>query len=59
VTDLIIFALHQISSGGGCSTYGKTKKQINIWLENLKGRDHMGDIRIDSRIILKCSLNEV
>jgi hypothetical protein len=38
-----------------CSTYGRNKKQTKIWLENLKGKNHMGDIGIDGRIILNCS----
>jgi hypothetical protein len=27
-----------------------------MWLENLKGRDHLGHLCVDGRIILKCIL---
>jgi hypothetical protein len=29
------------------------KMDIRVWLENLIGRDHLGDLDIDGRIILK------
>jgi hypothetical protein len=29
------------------------EREKNIWLENLKGRDHLLDIGIDGRIILE------
>jgi hypothetical protein len=31
---------------------------MQVWSENLKERDHLGDLRVDGRIILKCMLKE-
>jgi hypothetical protein len=28
----------------------------NVWLENLKGTDHLEDLGVDGRIILECIL---
>jgi hypothetical protein len=39
---------------GACSTHKRDEKLIqNFWSENLKGRNHIEDIDIDGRIILK------
>jgi hypothetical protein len=31
----------------------------NIWLENLKGRDHSEDLDVDGRIILKMHMKQI
>jgi hypothetical protein len=30
-----------------------------VWSENVKGRDHLGDLGVNERIILKLMLNRV
>jgi hypothetical protein len=35
--------------GGACTEEKRTK----VWLESLKGRDHLEDLGVDRRIILK------
>jgi hypothetical protein len=32
------------------------RRNTKFWLENLKGRDHLEDLGVDKRIILKCIL---
>jgi hypothetical protein len=39
-----------------CSAHGTDEKYIQNLLETLKGRDHIGDIGVDGRILLKWSL---
>jgi hypothetical protein len=36
-----------------------TLKVTIFWLENLKGRGHMGDLGIDGKILLKKGLREI
>jgi len=40
------------------STYGRAKKCLQDWLENLKVREHLGDARVDWRKILKLILEK-
>jgi hypothetical protein len=41
--------------GRACSTHEKDEKCIHteVWLENLKGGDHLKDLGMDGRIILE------
>ena len=39
--------------GGICSTYGG-EVYTGLWWGNLMERDHLGDIGVDGRIILRC-----
>jgi hypothetical protein len=39
--------------GGACSIHGRDKKCIKSFGQNLKGRDHLGDIGIYGRIMLE------
>jgi hypothetical protein len=43
-------------SCGACSTYGREKKSVNCWLENLEKRKHLKFI--GGRIILKLILKK-
>jgi hypothetical protein len=41
--------------GGACNTDGRDKKFIQYFSwKNLKGRDHLEDLRVDEKIILEC-----
>jgi hypothetical protein len=42
---------------GACSMHGRNEKHNN-WLDNLKGRDHLGDLYVDGRIMLDCNLKK-
>jgi hypothetical protein len=45
--------------GRACSTYGgKTEEHTGFWWGDLREGDHLGDPRIDGRIILKCIFKE-
>jgi hypothetical protein len=37
--------------GRTCSARGEVRNAYNFSLENLKGRDHSGDLGVDGRII--------
>jgi hypothetical protein len=40
--------------GGACSTYGGEERRIqDFWWKSLNERDHLGDLGVDGRIILK------
>jgi hypothetical protein len=40
---------------GACSAYGERGEgYTEFWLVNLRERDHLGDPKVDGRIILKC-----
>jgi len=40
--------------GGACSTYGrKGEVYTGLWWGNLKERDHLEDLDVDGRIILR------
>jgi uncharacterized protein YjiS (DUF1127 family) len=36
---------------GHVAHMGKLRNAYNIWLENMKGRDHLKDLHVDGRII--------
>jgi hypothetical protein len=38
--------------GGACSKHESVHRQF--WLEHLKGRDMLGDLGVNGRMILKC-----
>jgi len=46
-----------MSEMGGTSSnvWGRGEVHAGFWWGNLKGRDHLGDLGIDWRIILKCN----
>jgi hypothetical protein len=37
---------------------GEMRDALKFWWESLKGRDHLEDLDIDRRIILKCILGK-
>jgi hypothetical protein len=39
--------------GGSCSTYDGEEKCIQFWWGNLKGRDHLENLGVNGRMILK------
>ena len=39
--------------GGACSTYGERRVAAGCWWGNLRERDHLEDVDVDGRIILK------
>jgi hypothetical protein len=41
--------------GGTCSMHGRYENSYNISMKNLKGRDQLGDLGVDDRIILQWS----
>jgi hypothetical protein len=41
---------------GACGTHGRSKKCVKILLGNEEGRDHLGYLKVDARIILKSTL---
>lgn len=45
--------------GGICSAYRDIKIHTKFWLGILKGRDHMEDLGLDPRIILKRVLGKI
>jgi hypothetical protein len=38
------------------NTREKWQMHTKVWLENMKGRDHLEDFSIEERITLKCNL---
>jgi hypothetical protein len=40
------------------STRERREKSVQLKLENLKGRDHLGDLGVDGKIILKLVLKK-
>jgi hypothetical protein len=45
--------------GGACSTYGKFfEVYTTVQSENLKGRDHLADLEVCGRILLKWTLKK-
>jgi hypothetical protein len=45
--------------GSACSTHGRASKYIRRFAaENLEIREHLEDLGVDGRIILKCILKE-
>jgi hypothetical protein len=40
--------------GAACGTYGGEEKCIEFWWGNLKDGDHLEDLGLDSKILLKC-----
>jgi hypothetical protein len=40
--------------GGACGTYGGEELHTGIWWRDLGERDHMEDLGVDRRVILKC-----
>ena len=46
-------------TGWACSTYGgRVEVHTGFWWENLRERDHLGDLGLDRRTILKWSFKE-
>jgi hypothetical protein len=45
--------MKQDEMGGMCSTYNGYEKLHQILVEKPKGRDHLGDVGVYGRIILK------
>jgi hypothetical protein len=41
--------------GTSSNVWGRGEVYAGFWWGNLKGRDHLGDLGIDWRIILKCN----
>ena len=39
--------------GGACRAYGGGEEYTGFWWGNLKERDHLGDLGVDGRIILR------
>ena len=39
-----------------CSTYGERRDVYRVWWRNLRTKDYLEDLGIDSKIILKCIL---
>jgi hypothetical protein len=39
--------------GGACNTHDILAIHTQFWSENLMGNDHLGDVDLDGRIILK------
>jgi hypothetical protein len=49
----------EVKMGGTCSTHGRNQEtQIKYWSENLKGKDHLEDLGIDERKLLKWILKK-
>jgi hypothetical protein len=45
--------------GGACSTYGRRREvHTGTWWGNLRGGDHLGDLGVDGKIILKCTFKK-
>jgi len=45
--------MEQDAMGGTCSTMRGSKMRTKFWSENLKGRDHLGDLGVDGNTILR------
>jgi hypothetical protein len=45
--------------GGTCNTYGREESANRVLVEKPDGKNHLGDIGIDGRIILKLFLGKV
>jgi hypothetical protein len=45
--------------GRACSTHGRDKKCTQDWSENLKGRDHVEDVRLNGNIIFEWILGKL
>jgi hypothetical protein len=39
--------------GGACGTYGKEEEKFSFWSGNLRESNHLQDLGINERIILK------
>jgi hypothetical protein len=44
--------------GSACSKHVRCEMCIKFWSENLKGRNHLGDLGLDLRIILQLVLDK-
>jgi hypothetical protein len=44
--------------GGNAACIAEMKKCMKFWLEDLKRRNHLSDIHMDERIMLKSILNK-
>jgi hypothetical protein len=44
--------------GGACGSTGRREMHVWFWLGNLRERDHLKDLGIDRRIILKWILKD-
>jgi hypothetical protein len=40
--------------GGSCGTYGREESDYMVLVEKPEKRDHLEDLRLNGRIILKC-----
>jgi len=45
--------------GRACGTNGREKNCIVCWWGNLRETDHLEDLDVDGRIILKCILKKI
>jgi len=39
--------------GGACETYGERQTRAGFWWGKLKGREHLEELRVDGRVLLK------
>ena len=39
--------------GEACSTYGEVELYVGCWCGNLRARDHLEDLGVDGKIILR------
>jgi hypothetical protein len=46
-------AIKEDEMGGACGTYGEKRNACRVWLGNTKERNHLVDLSVEGRIILK------
>jgi hypothetical protein len=51
---LLNFVAFSVKMGGACSTYGEREVHTEFWWGDLREGDHLGDLGVDGRIMLKC-----